>query len=52
MDLSSVYQLLVFSVDGGHLYKLSIIDKEIVCTLASKHDLVTCGNDFISCGND
>ena len=27
-------------VDGWPLYKLSIIDKEIACTLASKYDLV------------
>ena len=38
--------------DGRPLYKLGIIDKEIACTLASKHDLVTRGNDFMSCGND
>ena len=27
-------------VDGWPLYKLGIIDKEIACTLASRHDLV------------
>ena len=26
--------------DGSPLYKLGIIDKEIACILASKHDLV------------
>ena len=36
--------------DGGPLCKLGIIDKEIACTLASKHDLVSRGNDLLYCG--
>ena len=31
--------------------KLGMMNKEIACTLASKHDLVTPGNDLLSHGN-
>ena len=53
-------------VDGWPLYKLDIIDKEIACTLASKHDLVKLVGmtsylevmpyylvvNLVNCGND
>ena len=39
-SLQAYVNLNGMPVDGWPLYKLGIIDKEITCILASKHDLV------------
>ena len=39
-SLQAYVKLNGMPVDGWPLYKLGIIDKEIACILASKHDLV------------
>ena len=39
-SLQTYVNLNGMPVDGWPLYKLFIIDKEIACILASKHDLV------------